>query len=223
MSSFVSEPIALGGHAGAGAPVCAAVSQAAAGRPVIVAGTEGREANLVVAAELITSESVAFMVRHTSGFLCVALPSADCDRLGLPPMWPLCAGPGRAAFTVTVDAAVGVGTGISASDRARTIRLLGRPDTIAADLVRPGHVVPCLVAEGGVLARPGAAESASDLARVAGLRPVAVYGAVVSERHRGQLADGAELAEFAARHRLAMISTGQLTGHCRALLGASVA
>jgi 3,4-dihydroxy 2-butanone 4-phosphate synthase/GTP cyclohydrolase II len=203
---------------GAEGPTRPAVDQAGAGRPVVVASPEGPEASLVVPAELITAETAAFMIRHTSGFLCVALPSADCDRLGLPPMWPLWADPLRSAFTVTVDAAVGVGTGISASDRARTVRLLGGADTVASDLVRPGHVVPCRVADGGVLSRAGVAEAASDLARVAGLRPVAVYGAIVSERCPGELACGAELAGFAARHRLATISVEQLAGHCRALL-----
>lgn len=191
-----------------------------AGRPVVVAGTLGQPGDLVVAAESVTTESVAFLVRHTSGFVCVALPGADCDRLRLPPMYPFSDDPARGRFTVTVDAAAGVSTGISAGDRALTIRLLGCAATTAADLVRPGHVVPCRVAEGGVLARPGAAEAASDLAAAAGLRPSAAYSAVVSTRYPGELARGAELAHFAARHGLAATTVDDLTAHLRGVAAA---
>lgn len=212
-----------GGAGGRDCPDASMLSvlrDARAGRPVIVTGAPGQEANLVVAAELVTSELLAFMVRHTSGFVCVALPGAVCKHLQLPPMYPLSDDPRRGAFTVTVDAMVGVTTGISASDRARTIRLLGQADTVAGDLARPGHVVPCRVADGGVLARLGAAEAASDLARVAGLRPAAVYSAIVSEWCPGDLAHGAELAEFAARHGLGMLLVDDLAAYRRGRLAA---
>lgn len=202
------------------APLAHVFHELRAGRPVVVAGGPGQPGELVVPAESATRESVAFLVRHTSGFVCVALPGADCERFRLPPMYPLPDDPVRGRYTVTVDAAVGVSTGISADDRARTIRLLGGPATTAADLVRPGHVVPCRVVEGGVLARPGAAEAASDLAGAAGLHPCAAYSAIVSTWRPGELAQGRELTEFAARHGLAATSVDDLRAYLRSVAAA---
>ena len=140
---------------------------------MVVVDDEDREneGDLIFAAELATPELVSFMVRYTSGYICVALTEAECDRLDLPPMHHTNCDSFRTAFTVTVDARQGVTTGISAPDRAHTIRLLADPAAAAGDLVRPGHVLPLRAREGGVLRRPGHTEAAVDLARLAGLTP----------------------------------------------------
>ena len=142
------------------------------GRPVVVVDDEDREneGDLIFAAEKATPELVAFMVRYTSGYVCVPLTEADCDRLDLPPMYHTNQDARGTAYTVTVDASDGVSTGISAADRAHTIRLLADPASTADDFSRPGHVVPLRAKDGGVLRRPGHTEAAVDLARLAGLR-----------------------------------------------------
>ena len=145
-----------------------AVADIAAGKAVVVVDDEDREneGDLIFAAEKATPELVAFMVRYTSGYLCVPLDGDDCDRLGLPPMYATNQDKHGTAYTVTVDAREGIGTGISASDRAATMRLLANPESGANDFTRPGHVVPLRAKEGGVLRRPGHTEAAVDLARI---------------------------------------------------------
>lgn len=185
------------------------------GRPVVVvAGQDGQgEGHLVLAAESATTSQVAFIVRHTSGFLCVALPRADCDRLRLPPMPCPGAAASAADQRVTVDAARGVGTGISARDRARTIAALADPASRPNDFTRPGHVVPLRAHDGGVLRRPGCAEAAVDIARLAGLRPAALLAGIVSAEDGGlSMARSGELTRFAARHRLALVAVADLVG-----------
>ena len=144
------------------------------GRPVVVMDDEDREneGDLIFASELATPDLVAFMVRYTSGYICVALTEADADRLDLPPMYRVNQDRRGTAYTVTVDAKNGVGTGISASDRATTMRLLADADSVAEDFTRPGHVVPLRAKDGGVLRRPGHTEAAVDLARMAMLGTV---------------------------------------------------
>ena len=153
------------------------------GRPVVVIDDEDREneGDLIFASELATPELVAFMVRYTSGYICVAVTEADADRLDLPPMFRVNQDRRGTAYTVTVDAREGVSTGISASDRAHTIRLLADPETTSADLARPGHIVPLRAKDGGVLRRPGHTEAAVDLAVLAGLRP---SGVALRDRQR---------------------------------------
>src|SRR5262245_22840509 len=134
-----------------------AIKEIAAGKPIIVVDDEDREneGDLIFAAEMATTELLAFMVRHTSGFICAPLTEADADRLELPPMYYTNQDRRGTAYTVTVDAREGVTTGISAAERAYTIRLLADPATRATDLSRPGHVVPLRARAGGVLRRPG--------------------------------------------------------------------
>ena len=153
------------------------------GRAVVVTDDEDREneGDLIFASELATPDLVAFMVRYTSGYICVAVTEADADRLDLPPMFRVNQDRRGTAYTVTVDAREGVSTGISASDRAHTIRLLADPATGSADLARPGHIVPLRAKDGGVLRRPGHTEAAVDLAVLAGLRPAGVLCELVSE------------------------------------------
>ncbi len=189
-----------------------AITDIAAGKAVVVLDDEGREneGDLVFAAEKATPELVAFMVRHTSGYVCVPLPGEACDRLALPPMYPTNQDKHGTAYTVTVDARTGIGTGISASDRAATIRVLADPASGAHDLTRPGHVVPLRAKDGGVLARPGHTEAGVDLTRLAGLRPAAVICEIVSQDEEGAMAHSDELRSFAAEHSLAMISIADL-------------
>ncbi len=194
-----------------------AVADIAAGRPVVVVDDEDREneGDLIFAAELATPELVAFMVRHTSGYICVPLTDADCDRLDLPPMFHTNQDKRGTAYTVTVDACEGVSTGISATDRARTIRLLASPDSSPTAFTRPGHVVPLRAREGGVLRRTGHTEAAVDLARLAGLRPAGVLCELVSQRDVGDMARFEECKAFAAEHGLAIVSIADLVAHRR--------
>jgi len=195
--------------------VAAALAAIDAGRPVVVADDPAdgiTDGYLVFAAARATPALVAFTVRHGSGFLCVALPEANCDRLALPPMQH--ADPSRAAQRVTVDAR-GTGTGISAAARASTIATLASPDSVIGDFVRPGHVVPVAAHQGGVLARPRHCEAAVDLARLAGLAPAAGLCAIVSQEQPGAMARGAELGRFAAEHGLVCLSVAEMVEHRR--------
>ncbi|WP_214368430.1 3,4-dihydroxy-2-butanone-4-phosphate synthase [Pseudonocardia sp. H11422] len=197
--------------------VAAAVAAVAAGRAVVVVGGEDRddEGDLIFAAERATPELVAFTVRHTSGYLCASLTGADCDRLTLPPMHPADQDRRGTAHRVTVDARDGVTTGISAADRARTMRLLADPGSAAADFTRPGHVVPLRAVPGGVLRRCGSSEAAVDLAVLAGLRPVGVLAGIVSQRDPGGMARGEELCAFATEYGLPLLSIADLVAYRR--------
>ena len=194
-----------------------AIADMAAGRPVVVVDDEDREneGDLIFAAELATPELVAFTVRYTSGYICVPLPESEADRLDLPPMFRTNQDRRGTAYTVTVDAREGVSTGISATDRARTIRLLADPDSTAADFTRPGHVVPLRAKDGGVLRRPGHTEAAVDLALLAGLRPVGVLCEIVSEKDPSGMAHAEELRVFCDEHDLALISIADLIAYRR--------
>src|SRR5258708_39672115 len=189
-----------------------AIADIAAGKAVVVVDDEDREneGDLIFAAEKATSELVAFMVRYPSGYLCVPLSGEICDRLGLLPMYAVNQDKHGTAYTVTVDAKHGVGTGISASDRATTMRLLADPASIAEDFTRPGHVVPLRAKDGGVLRRPGHTEAAVDLARMAGLQPAGAICEIVSHKDEGSMAQTDELRVFADEHGLAMITIADL-------------
>ena len=195
-----------------------ALAELAAGRAVVVVDDEDREneGDLIFAAEHATPELLAFVVRYTSGYICVAVTEADADRLDLPPMARVNTDRRGTAYTVTVDARSGVSTGISAADRAHTIRLLADRTATAADFTRPGHVVPLRAREGGVLERPGHTEAAVDLTRMAGLAPAGALCEIVSELDPTGMARVDELREFAAAHGLAIITIADLIGHRRA-------
>lgn len=194
-----------------------AIADVAAGRPVVVVDDEDREneGDLIFAAAKATPELLSFMVRYTSGYVCVSLTGAACDRLDLPPMYHTNQDKRGTAYTVTVDAREGVTTGISAADRAFTIRLLADPDSKSVDFVRPGHVVPLRGKEGGVLRRPGHTEAGIDLARMAGLPPAGVLCEIVSAKDVGEMARRDELEIFAAEHDLALISIANLIAYRR--------
>ena len=154
-----------------------------AGRPVLVADSPDREneADVILAAQLATPEWVAWTIRHSSGYLCAPMPAARADALDLPLMVPRSQDPRRTAYTVTVDAATGVTTGISAADRTRTLRVLADPASGHGDLIRPGHVLPLRAVPGGVLHRAGHTEAAVDLCRLAGLEPVGAIAELVND------------------------------------------
>jgi len=192
-----------------------AIKDIAEGRPVVVVDDADREneGDIILAASMATPELLAFMIRYTSGVICVPLPGAELDRLHLPLMTSQNTEHMRTAFTLSVDARTGVSTGISAADRATTIARLVDPATTAQDLVRPGHIFPLRYAEGGVLRRPGHTEAAVDLARLAGLPPAGVLAEVVNDD--GTMARLPELREFATAHDLALISIEQLVEYRR--------
>ncbi|OEU96660.1 3,4-dihydroxy-2-butanone 4-phosphate synthase [Streptomyces oceani] len=196
-------------------PVERAVSDIAAGRPVVVVDDADREneGDLVVAAQKVTPELVGFMMSECRGLVCVPLEGTETERLALPQMVEHNAESQRTAFTVSVDAtpAHGVGTGISAGDRATTIRLLADPTSEPADFVRPGHVFPLRADAGGVLARRGHTEAGVDLARLAGLRPAAAIVEIADER--GSMMRLPQLLPFARKHGLAVISIADLVAY----------
>jgi 3,4-dihydroxy 2-butanone 4-phosphate synthase / GTP cyclohydrolase II len=185
------------------------------GKLVIVADDEDREneGDLVCAAALTTPEIVNFMAMHARGLICVALTQKRADQLGLPLMADHNQEAFRTAFTVSVDAhpRFGVTTGISAQDRATTIRLLVDPDTEPADLRRPGHVFPLRAVPGGVLRRVGQTEASVDLARLAGLPPAGVICEIMNED--GTMARRPQLEEFARRHDIKFITVAQIVAY----------
>jgi 3,4-dihydroxy 2-butanone 4-phosphate synthase/GTP cyclohydrolase II len=186
------------------------------GRLVIVTDDANREneGDLILAAEKATPELINFMIRYTSGVICVPMEGKDLDRLELPLMTVRNTESMRTAYTVSVDAKKGVTTGISAADRSRTIRLLADPGTGAQDMVRPGHVFPLRYRDGGVLRRAGHTEAAVDLARLAGLRPAGVLAEVVNED--GSMARLPDLIQFKQKHGLKICSIENLIAYRRA-------
>lgn len=192
--------------------VSEAIADIKAGKAVVVVDDEDREneGDLIFAAELATPELVSFTVRYSSGYICVGMPNNDCDRLGLPPMVARNEDVRGTAYTVTVDAAEGIDTGISAIDRARTIKLLADPQSTIGTFNRPGHVVPLRAREGGVLVRQGHTEASVDLAVAAGLQPAGALCEIVSEEDPTTMARLPELRRFADKHDLKLISIEQL-------------
>ncbi|MBP6864203.1 MAG: 3,4-dihydroxy-2-butanone-4-phosphate synthase [Candidatus Didemnitutus sp.] len=187
-----------------------AIQTIAAGGVVIVTDDEGREneGDLVFAAEKTTPELVNMMIRHARGLICVPMTEPQLKRLGINPMVQQNREAMRTAFTVSVDAAEGITTGISAFDRARTIKLLAEPATRPDELVQPGHIFPLCARPGGVLERAGHTEAGVDLAALAGLRPVSVICEILNED--GTMARLPELVEFKRRHNLPLISIASL-------------
>ncbi|GGS35981.1 bifunctional 3,4-dihydroxy-2-butanone-4-phosphate synthase/GTP cyclohydrolase II [Streptomyces griseoviridis] len=198
-------------------PVRQAVADIAAGRPVVVVDDADREneGDLVIAAEKATEEIVAFMMSECRGLICAPMEGDELDRLHLPQMVQDNTESMKTAFTVSVDAtaAHGVTTGISAADRATTLRLLASGTAAPADLVRPGHVFPLRARPGGVLVRDGHTEAAVDLARLAGLRPAGAIVEIAGED--GRMLRLPELIPFARKHGLTIISIEDLIAYRR--------
>ncbi|MFE3327100.1 bifunctional 3,4-dihydroxy-2-butanone-4-phosphate synthase/GTP cyclohydrolase II [Streptomyces sp. NPDC059176] len=198
-------------------PVEQAVRDIAAGRPVVVVDDEDREneGDLVIAAEKATPEIVAFMMSECRGLICAPMESDELERLQLPQMVEHNTESMSTAFTVSVDASAahGVSTGISAADRATTLRLLAGGTAEASDFVRPGHVFPLRAKPGGVLVRNGHTEAAVDLARLAGLRPAGAIVEIAGED--GEMLRLPELIPFARKHGLTIISIEDLVAYRR--------
>jgi len=180
------------------------------GKPVLVADAENREneGDAVMAAEFATEEWIAWMVRNTSGYLCAPMTEQMANRLELPLMTTANQDQLRTQYTVSVDAAHGVTTGISAADRARTLQVLADPTSTPASLIRPGHVIPLRAHQGGVAARPGHTEATVDLLKLAGLTPVGVIAEMVSAN--GSMTRLPELKEIGAREGLPVITIQQV-------------
>src|SRR4051812_48158648 len=192
-----------------------AIADIKAGKLVIVADDEDREneGDLICAAELVTPEMINFMIRKAGGWICLALTNQRADELELAPQSEVNTEEYRTAFTISIDAdeRFGVTTGVSAQDRARTIRVAVDPNTVPSDLRRPGHVPPLRARDGGVLQRVGHTETAVDLARFAGLTPAGVICEILNED--GTTARRPQLEKFAAEHKLTFITIAELVAH----------
>jgi 3,4-dihydroxy 2-butanone 4-phosphate synthase/GTP cyclohydrolase II len=171
------------------------------------------EGDLILAADRATPEALSFMIRHTSGLVCVGMTGERLDELEIPMMVAQNSDSMGTAFTVSVDFGPGTGTGISAADRSATVRALVDPAAVGGDFLRPGHVFPLRAKPGGVLERPGHTEAAVDLARLAGCSPAGVLCEIVNDD--GTMARATQLAEFARRHGLVVITIEQLIAHRR--------
>jgi 3,4-dihydroxy 2-butanone 4-phosphate synthase/GTP cyclohydrolase II len=193
----------------------AAVAAIAQGEFVVVADDEDREneGDLIIAADAVTVEKIAFMVRHTSGLICVGITNERADELQLPLMVAQNTEAMGTAFTVSIDLLAGNSTGISAADRARTIQALADPGVRPEEFARPGHIFPLRARLGGVLRRPGHTEASVDLARLARRYPAGALCEIVNED--GSMARGADLTEFAERHGLVYVTVSDLVAYRR--------
>ncbi|QSX78578.1 3,4-dihydroxy-2-butanone-4-phosphate synthase [Agrilutibacter solisilvae] len=191
-------------------PIPELLDEIRAGRMVVIVDDEDREneGDLIMAAELVRPQDINFMVTHARGLVCLSLTRERCRQLGLPPMVRDNTSPHHTNFTVSIEAAEGVTTGISAYDRAHTVRTAVRPDASAADLSQPGHIFPLMTQPGGVLNRAGHTEAASDLALLAGMEPAGVLVEILNPD--GSMARRPELEQFAREHGLKMGSIEEL-------------
>ena len=194
-SSSVPAPVAI-------SPIEDIIAQLRAGRMVIVSDDEDREneGDLLIAAEHITPEAINFMAKYGRGLICLTLTKERCEFLGLPPMAVRNGTKMSTAFTVSIEAAEGVTTGISAADRARTVQAAVSHSAKPADLVQPGHIFPLQAQNGGVLMRAGHTEAGCDLAQLAGCMPSAVICEIMKDD--GTMARMPDLQSFAAEHGL---------------------
>ncbi|CAN5696955.1 3,4-dihydroxy-2-butanone-4-phosphate synthase [soil metagenome] len=194
-------------------PIPELLEELRAGRMVLIVDDEDREneGDLIMAAELVRPSDINFMVTHARGLVCLSLTRERCRQLGLPPMVQANTSSHHTNFTVSIEAAEGVTTGISAYDRAHTIRTAVRPDATPADLAQPGHIFPLAAQPGGVLTRAGHTEAASDLALLAGLEPAGVLVEILNAD--GSMARRPQLEAFARDHGLKMGSIEDLIRH----------
>ncbi len=194
-------------------PIPELVAELAAGRMVILVDEEDREneGDLVLAAEHVTPEAINFMARFARGLICLTLTRERCEHLQLPPMASRNGTKHGTAFTVSIEAATGVTTGISAADRARTVQVAVARGTTAADLVQPGHIFPLQAQDGGVLMRAGHTEAGCDLAGMAGLTPAAVICEIMKDD--GTMARLPDLQVFAQQHGLKIGTIADLIGY----------
>ena len=192
-----------------------AIEEFKAGKALVVVDDEDREneGDLVFAGALITTESMNFMIKNTSGVVCVPMLAEDLDRLNLPPMTAINEDKKSTAFSVSVDAAIGITTGISAEDRCRTIKVLADRNSKATDVSKPGHIFPLRAAQGGVLRRAGHTEAGIDLAKLAGLNPIAVIAELVEDD--GSIRKYESSYRFARENNLKFISIADIISYRR--------
>lgn len=188
-----------------------AIAELTRGRPIVVVDDEDREneGDLIMPAHTVTPEWMGFMVRHTSGVICVPMLPERAAELDLHPMVANNQDPKGTAYTVSCDAAAGVSTGISAADRAHTANLLAHPDSKASDFTRPGHMFPLIAKPGGVRERNGHTEAGVEFSRLAGFEPVAVIAEIVHDD--GSMMRTPDLRRFADQNELALVSIHDLT------------
>ncbi len=199
-------------------PLCSvpeAIEEIRAGRMLIITDDADREneGDLTLAAEKVTPEAINFMAMHGRGLICLSMTEERCDELQLPPMVKNNTARLGTAFTESVDARHGISTGISAFDRAQTIKIAVDPETQPSDLVRPGHVFPLRARKGGVLVRTGQTEGSVDLARLAGLKPAAVICEILNDD--GTMARTPELVEFGKQHNMKICSVASIIQYRR--------
>jgi 3,4-dihydroxy 2-butanone 4-phosphate synthase/GTP cyclohydrolase II len=194
-------------------PIPELVAELAAGRMIILVDEEDREneGDLIIAADHVTPEAINFMARLGRGLICLTLTRERCERLQLPPMTTRNGTRHATAFTVSIEAATGVTTGISAADRARTVQAAVAADARASDLVQPGHIFPLQAQDGGVLMRAGHTEAGCDLSRMAGLTPAAVICEIMNDD--GTMARLPDLEVFARDHNLKIGTIAALIEH----------
>ena len=187
-----------------------AIADIRRGKMVVLTDDEDREneGDLVMAASKVTPQAINFMAREGRGLVCLTLTEAQVKRLNLPLMVSDSGSPRQTAFTVSIEAAKGVTTGISAADRAHTVRTAIRPDCMPDDLTRPGHVFPLRARSGGVLVRPGHTEASVDLASLAGLEPAGVICEIMNDD--GTMARRPHLVRFARKHHLTLLAIADL-------------
>ncbi|HXT70041.1 MAG TPA: bifunctional 3,4-dihydroxy-2-butanone-4-phosphate synthase/GTP cyclohydrolase II [Vicinamibacterales bacterium] len=211
--SMKKPPLKLARRKGPFAPIDQALKALRAGQMIVVVDDEDREneGDLTMAASKVTPEAVNFMVKHGRGLLCLAMTPERLDELEIPLEVSDNSSPRETAFCVSIDAKSGTSTGISAADRAKTIKVAIAASTKPRDLARPGHVFPLRARSGGVLVRTGHTEAAVDLSRIAGLAPAGVICEVMNED--GSMARVPELTKFAKKHGLLMITIADLISY----------
>lgn len=210
MSSLIQPEIFFAALAPAEQRIQQALEDLRQGKAIIVMDDFDREneADLIVAADTLNVDTMARMIRDGSGIVCLCLTEQQADHLELPPMVSSNSSQFGTAFTVTIEAAQGVTTGVSAQDRVTTIQAATRPGAVAADLNRPGHIFPLRAREGGVLSRRGHTESSVDLARLAGLSPAGVLCELTNPD--GSMSAGIQVLAYAQTHQLTLISVEEI-------------
>jgi len=210
MSSLIQPEIFFSALAPAEQRILQALEDLRQGKPVLVMDDFDREneADLIVAAETLTVETMARMIRDGSGIVCLCLTDELANHLELPPMVQDNSSQFKTAFTVSIEAAEGVTTGVSAKDRTTTIKTAIKDGAVASDLNRPGHVFPLRAREGGVLTRRGHTEGTIDLARLAGLKPAGVLCELTNPD--GSMASGIQVLSYAQTHQLSLITIDEL-------------
>lgn len=195
-----------------------AIEEITAGKIIIVIDDEDREneGDFIMAAELVTPEAVNFMAVYGRGLICAPVSNEIARKLEMPLMVPTGSDHHGTAFTVSIDANKGISTGISASDRSKTLELLANPNTLASDFVRPGHIFPLIAKDGGVLEREGHTEAAVDFAELAGLSKAGVICEILNED--GTCARVPDLLEVAKEHNLKIVTIADLITYKKKLL-----